>query len=110
MHLAPTNDTMGCKARIMVELATVVNFKEPNQRAKCKAKKRPEKNNKSQSLFRTLLNSSRFLHTIGSNKILANHIRYILKMEAGASDHFTKMAENDIAIIEMVSGMAIDLE
>jgi hypothetical protein len=34
----------------------------------------------------------------------------MLKTEAGASDHFTKMAENDIAIIEIVSGMTIDLE
>jgi hypothetical protein len=37
-------------------------------------------------------------------------MRYILKIEAGASDHFTKMAENDMAIIEIVSGKTIDLE
>jgi len=43
-------------------------------------------------------------------RILANHIRYILIMEAGASDHLTKIAENEIAIIEMVSGRPIDFE
>jgi hypothetical protein len=42
--------------------------------------------------------------------MLAKDIRYILKMDAGALDHFTKIAENDIAIIEMVSGKAIDFE
>jgi hypothetical protein len=31
-------------------------------------------------------------------------------MEAGAWDHFTKMAENDMAIIEIVSGKPIDFE
>jgi hypothetical protein len=56
------------------------------------------------------LNSSRFFQTIGSINRLANIMRYILKIEAGASDHFTKIAENDIAIIEMVSGKTIDLE
>ena len=95
---------------MMVELATVVNFSEPNQRVKCKAKKVPEKNNNIQSFFTIFLNSPRFLQTIGIISKLANSIRYILKIEAGASDHFTKMAENDIAIIEMVSGKPIDFE
>jgi hypothetical protein len=43
-------------------------------------------------------------------RILANNIRYILKMEAGAADHFTKIAENDMAIIEITNGKPMDLE
>lgn len=106
----PTNETIGCKARIMVELATVVSFNDPNQRTKCRAKKKPEKNKKNQSFLTIFLNSLRFFQTMGTIKILANHIRYILKIEAGASDHLTKIAENEMAMIEMVSGSAIDLE
>lgn len=104
----PSNETIGCKARMMVELATVVNFKDPNQRTKCRARKKPEKNKKNQSFFMILLNSLRFFQTMGTIKILANHIRYILKIEAGASDHLTKIAENEMAMIEMVSGSPID--
>jgi len=37
-------------------------------------------------------------------------MRYILKMEAGASDHLTKIAENEMAMIEMVSGSTMDFE
>jgi hypothetical protein len=106
----PTKETSGCNERMIVELATVVSFRDPNQRTKCSAKKEPEKNNSHQSFFTIFLNSARFLQTIGIISILANNIRYILKMEAGALDHFTKIAENDIAMIEMVSGKAIDFE
>ena len=106
----PTNDTIGCKARMIVELATVVSFNDPNQRTKCKDKKDPEKNKRNLSFFSMFLNSSRCFHTMGSIKILANNIRYILKTEAGASDHLTKIAENEMAIMEMVSGRAMDLD
>src|SRR3954470_1437469 len=66
----PTNETIGCSARMMVELATVVNFKDPNQRTKCKAKKTPEKNKKNQSFFSIFLNSLRLLQTMGISNIL----------------------------------------
>lgn len=38
----------------------------------------------------------------------AKIIRYILKIAAGAFDHFTIIAENEMAIIEITSGSAID--
>ena len=105
----PTNATTGCKVKIMVELATVVNFREPNQRAKCIAKKNPEKNKKPQSPLTIFLNSLRLIHTKGNIKILANNIRYILMIVAGASDHFTKMAENEIKIMANIIGIPNDL-
>lgn len=95
---------------MMVELATVVNFNEPNQRAKCRARKTPEKKSMAPFLELIFFSSRRFTQTIGANNKLANNIRYILKIEAGASDHFTKMAENDIAIMEIVSERLIVLE
>lgn len=94
----------------MVELATVVSFKEPNQRAKCKAKNIPEKNKRYHSLFEILLNSFLFIQTTGKSNKLARIIRYILKIVAGALDHFTKIAANEIATIETINGNTIDLE
>lgn len=43
------------------------------------------------------------MYTMGINKRHAKYIRYMLNMLDGASDHLTKMAAKDIAIIEMVS-------
>ena len=94
----------------MVELATVVSFKEPNHKAKCSARKAPEKRSNSQSFFESFLNSFLFMYTIGSNSIPASHIRYMLNIVAGASDHLTKIAEKETAIIEIANGMAIDLD
>lgn len=37
------------------------------------------------------------------------HKRYILKMEDGAEDIFTKTAANEMAIMEIANGSAIDL-
>jgi hypothetical protein len=47
----PTKETSGYNERMMVELATVVSFRDPNQRTKCRAKKLPKKNNSHQSFF-----------------------------------------------------------
>lgn len=106
----PINETIGCKARMIVELATDVNFNEPNHSAKCNAKNNPEKNNNIHCFWDIFRNSARLVQTMGNNKPEAIHMRYILEIVAGASDHFTKMAENDIAIIETTNGKTIDFE
>lgn len=36
-------------------------------------------------------------------------MRYILSIDAGASDHLTKMAEKEMATIEIMSGKLMDL-
>jgi len=106
----PSRDTIGCSAKIIVELATVVNLRELNQRAKWNAKKEPEKNKNAQSLLDSFLKSFLCIYTMGIIIRHASHIRYILKMVAGASDHFTKIAENEMAIIETSNGSPIDFD
>lgn len=92
----------------MVELATVVNFKDANHKRKCSAKKNPDPIRKYQSRVLILRNSLRFFQTIGSIKITIIHNRYILKIEDGAEDIFTKTAANEMAIMETANGSAID--
>src|SRR5699024_5047668 len=104
----PIKATTGCKAIIIVELATVVSFKELNQSVKCMAKKKPEENKNNQSFFSILLNSVRFIHTIGIIKIVAKSMRYILSTDAGACDHLTNIAENETNIMAKINGRTID--
>ena len=73
-------------------------------------KNNPEITNRTQSFFSMFLNSLRFIHMIGNRNKLASSIRYILNTVAGASDHFTKIAEKEMAIIEIMSGTTILFE
>src|SRR5699024_9424284 len=91
----------------MVELATVVYCKDANHNAKCKAKQMPEHTKTVQAFDWSRCNSLRLFQTIGSSNTLAKYILYILITVGGASDHFTKIAENDIAIIEMANSNSI---
>lgn len=99
----------GCNVKIIVELATVVSFKDSNQRAKCIAKKKPEKNKNPQPCLVIFLNSWRRTHTNGEMSMLAISILYILMIVAGASDHLTNIAENDMKIIAMIMDKLNDL-
>ncbi len=72
------NQTIGCKARMIVELATEVSFNNPNHSAKCNSRNNSEKNNNSHSFWDIFWNSSRLVQTKGNNKIAAIHMRYIL--------------------------------
>ncbi|GIO53396.1 hypothetical protein J21TS7_17140 [Paenibacillus cineris] len=43
----------------------------------------------------------------GSIKIAVNNRRYMPCTDAGADDHFTKMEENDIAVMPISNGMNV---
>src|SRR5699024_3681501 len=100
--------TIGCRARMIVELATVVNSSDLNHSAKCVPRNTPEIMSSSQFFLDIFLNSARFIHTTGNNKRHAIYIRYILKIVDGALDHLTNIAANDITMIDTVNGNAID--
>jgi hypothetical protein len=88
---------------MIVELATVVSFKDSNHNVKCIAKKTPAIHKYNHSFLVSFINSLHFKYTIGNNSRQAKYILFILIMVAGASDHFTKIAAKDIAIIETVN-------